>query len=210
MVHCLEILTSVTKKYLKHYFLSLLQTWSVTPFSGGGGGNWMWKQMKNNMIPSSTVTTLGTTSRTIKLFSNFSVKDGGSFREKGSTKGNLVLYWRGYKARNIGLDDGYTNRALTVAGYLQSAGGELSNLEVLFVCFVLFCILATKISRLKKCTEDLTETIGAYERIGLLKIRATAVYINWRKDGVSYLGSYFLLFSMKVARGQARGSRGKA
>ena len=143
MVHCLEILTSRKKKYLKHFFLSLLQTWSVTPFSGRGGGNWMWKQLENNFIPRSTATTLGTKSRTIKLFSNFSVKDGGSFGAKGSTKGNPVLYWRGYKARNIRLDDEHTNKAVTVARYLQSVGGELSSLEVVLVCFVLFSILAT-------------------------------------------------------------------
>ena len=128
------------KKYLKHFFLSLLQTWPVTPFSGGGGGNWLWKQMENNFIPSSKATTLGTKSRTIKLFSNFLVKDGGSF----GVKGNTILYWRGYKARNIRLDDGHTNRAVTIAGYLQPVGGELSSLEVLFVCFVLFSILATQ------------------------------------------------------------------
>ena len=81
----------------------------------------MWKQMKNNFIPSSTAITLGTKSRTIKLFSNFSVKDGGSFEAKRSTKGNPIPYWRGYKARNIGLDDGHTNRAVTIEGYLQSA-----------------------------------------------------------------------------------------
>ena len=77
--------------------------------------------MENNFIPSSTAITLGTKSRTIKLFSNFSVKDGGSFGAKGSTKGNPILYRRGYKARNIGLDDGHKNRAVTVEGYLQSA-----------------------------------------------------------------------------------------
>ena len=44
--------------------------------------------MKNNFIPSSTATTLGTKSRTIKLFSNFLVKDGGSF----GAKGNTILY----------------------------------------------------------------------------------------------------------------------
>ena len=112
---------------------------------GGGGGNWLWKQMENNFIPSSTATTLGTKSRTIKLFSNFLVKDGGSF----GAKGNTILYWRGYKARNIRLDDGQTNRAVSVAGYLQSAGGELSSLELLFVCFVWFSILATQKQKLQ-------------------------------------------------------------
>ena len=84
----------------------------------------------------------------MELFSNFSLKDGGSFGAKGSTKGNPVLYGRGYKATNTGLDDGHTNRAVTVAGYLQSAGGELSSLELLFVCFVLFSILATQKQKL--------------------------------------------------------------
>ena len=28
------------------------------------------------------------------------------------------------------------------------------------------------------------ETVGAHERLGLLKLQARAVYINWRKGGV--------------------------
>ena len=37
--------------------------------------------------------------------------------------------------------------------------------------------------RKKKWRGDLTETIGAYERLHLLELRARAVHINSRKDG---------------------------
>ena len=40
------------------------------------------------------------------------------------------------------------------------------------------------ISRKKKWRGDLTETVGAHERLGLLKLQARAVYINWRKGGI--------------------------
>ena len=35
----------------------------------------------------------------------------------------------------------------------------------------------------KKWRGDLTETIGAYERLGLLELRLELFHINWRKDG---------------------------
>ena len=37
--------------------------------------------------------------------------------------------------------------------------------------------------RKKKWRGDLTETIGAYERLHLLELQARAVHINSRKDG---------------------------
>ena len=37
--------------------------------------------------------------------------------------------------------------------------------------------------RKNKWRGDLTETIGAYERLHLLELRARAVHINSRKDG---------------------------
>ena len=94
--------------------------------------------MESNFIPSSTAITLGTKSRTIKLFSNFSVKDGGSFGAKGSTKGNPVLYGRGYKATNTGLDDGHTNRAVTIAGYFAISRWGIKQLGS---CLCLFCFV---------------------------------------------------------------------
>ena len=39
-----------------------------------------------------------------------------------------------------------------------------------------------RISRKKKWRGDLTETIGAYERLGLLELRARPVYTDWRND----------------------------
>ena len=41
-----------------------------------------------------------------------------------------------------------------------------------------------KAEKKKKWRGDLTETVGAHERFGLLKLQARAVYINWRKGGV--------------------------
>ena len=38
------------------------------------------------------------------------------------------------------------------------------------------------IGRKKKWRGDLTETIGAYERLGLLELRARPVYTDWRND----------------------------
>ena len=39
-----------------------------------------------------------------------------------------------------------------------------------------------RIGRKKKWRGDLTETIGAYERLGLLELRARPDYTDWRND----------------------------
>ena len=57
--------------------------------------------MVNNFIPSATATTLGTKSRTIKLFSNFSVKDGGSMEQREVQKGTQSFIEEGIKLETL-------------------------------------------------------------------------------------------------------------
>ena len=82
---------SVTKKIFKTLFPVPVTNMVSDAFFGWGWGQLDVKANEKNFIPSSTATTLGSKSRTIKLFSYFSVKDGGSFGAKGRRKGNPIL-----------------------------------------------------------------------------------------------------------------------
>ena len=67
-----------------------------------------------------------------------------------------------------------------------------------FICHTIMNYKWYRICRKKKWQGDLTETIGAYERLGILKLRARAVYINWRKGGIKLkmeikIGNSYLL-----------------
>ena len=98
---------------------------------------------------------------------------------------------------------------------LQWSSFQGSNIFIYLFCFICHTINTWHIGKeeKKKWWGDLTESIGAYERLGLLEMRARAVSHQlkkrWRKvkDGKIYeLFSYYLLnnlifsFSLKEER----------